>query len=207
MALIIPPGFGLGTWQFRWSGSARPWVVTCGLDLTGAAGDFAGVALEQSASITQAGGFLAYLDSQCVYEHYTLRVGADPGPGPTFVVPRGEVGERVGSSPPVAITALVRKNTAQGGRRGRGRMYFTGVFDEDDIDELGTFNSGTMTSLQDAATSMFISLRDGLGGSPTPTPAVILHDSEGLGAEPAPTECTSFVVQALAGTQRRRMRR
>lgn len=207
MALIIPPGYGLATWHFIHSDAVRPWVTTCGVDISEAGGDFEEAASDLSAAITQTDGFLQIMDSNMIYTHFTLKVGSDGGDGPLIEVARGEVGGSGYTSPPINLAVLVRKVTASGGRRARGRFYWAGVVSEANIGELGVIDGAAVTEIQDAANSMYSSMATGVGGSPIPMPPVILHDSEGAGAEPAPTPVTSFVAQSLAATQRRRMRR
>lgn len=207
VALVIPPGYGLATWHFKHTAAVRPWVVTCGVDLSDAAGNFTAAATQLSAAITQATTIIDSLDTSQVYTHFTLKVGADGGTGPLIEVTRGDVGADAKDTPPMNLAILVRKTTAFGGRRGRGRMYWAGLLAEAGVDELGIITSSVVTSLQTRFTNVYNHMVNGIGGSPISSPPVILHDSTGAGTEPAPYPVTSFAVQALCGTQRRRMRR
>jgi len=93
------------------------------------------------------------------------------------------------------VAYLLRKVTASGGRRNRGRMYLPGV-NEGNVDGTGAVD-GTAIGKLNTAGSDFI----------TDTGAAdiglfILHSDGGT-----PTEITSFVASPKVATQRRRLRR
>jgi hypothetical protein len=101
-----------------------------------------------------------------------------------------------------ATAVLINKSTGLGGRRGRGRMFFPGI-SESVIGTGGFLLPATVTSLQSAFTQ-FNNAMTSAG-----QPLEILHRYDpALGESPmAPTGVLSLDVQALAGTQRQRMRR
>jgi hypothetical protein len=99
------------------------------------------------------------------------------------------------SNPP-AVAAMIRKNTAFGGRAGRGRMYWPSVlatrFDDSGI------ATPAYVGLVNVAIAAFITeltLRD--------LTMVLLH----TGALPPPYVVTSVACDGRAATQRRRQRR
>ena len=118
--------------------------------------------------------------------------------GASFVLPTTLPGST--TSPVVSpnVAALIKKNTAAGGRTGRGRMYMPGIpegqvnsdgvmvsaFREAITNELGTFRLGLETA------GIPMALLHG-AGSPVSTPIAI----------------TGLVCDTKVATQRRRLRR
>jgi hypothetical protein len=92
---------------------------------------------------------------------------------------------------------LVRKQTNQPGRRGRGRMYFPGTVTEATTSSIGVMTGAALTTRQTALNAWHARLiTDGLD-------PVLLHQS----GDPTPAEITAFIGQAVVATQRRRLRR
>lgn len=93
---------------------------------------------------------------------------------------------------------LVRKNTALGGRRNRGRFFAPPtLLNEGAVDASGNISSSPLASLQTLWTNLFNGL------ATADLEPQLFH--QGAGA-PAPTPVTSFTVDSLIATQRRRMR-
>lgn len=90
---------------------------------------------------------------------------------------------------------LVHKRSELGGREGRGRMYLPGV-GEIYVDHTGAITGARQTALQTAVDELVVDL---VAAQMQP---VLLHNSATV-----PTEITSLTVDAVAATQRRRMRR
>jgi len=105
----------------------------------------------------------------------------------------GAAGE-VALPPQVAI--LVRKNTARGGRRGRGRIYWPGMTVSGYV-EGGVMTSGAQGLFQGA----FETFRTALAADGCIL--VVLHD---VAAGGPPDVVTGLSVQATLATQRRRIR-
>lgn len=102
------------------------------------------------------------------------------------------------NSPPNNLALLVTKNTGLGGRRNRGRMFVPPIYiNEGAIDSVGIISGSTLSSNQ----TFWGGVITAMGA--IDVSMVIFH--QGAGA-PAPTGVTSLTVQALAATQRRRMR-
>jgi hypothetical protein len=102
------------------------------------------------------------------------------------------------SVPPSNCAVLIKKNTASGGRRYRGRLFLPPIFlNEGAVDPAGNIAGSPLTSMQNQWNSFYDDL---IAGDWVPT---LFH--QGAGA-PSPTAITSFTVQSLIGTQRRRMR-
>lgn len=111
------------------------------------------------------------------------------------------IGTGAGSGLPNNCATLVKKSTALGGRRNRGRMYFPTPL-EGEVDGAGTNTIGAVT----AWNTLLLRLLPG-GGTHTAFgvlgDAVVLHDE----GSQTPTEVTDLGCQTKIATQRRRMRR
>jgi len=108
------------------------------------------------------------------------------------------------ASPNCAL--LVKKQTATGGRRGRGRNYIPWVLLDAAVDDVGNVDSGSLAVRQSDAEDWLEDLELGTTGSYA-TPMVILHDSSGSGPEPAPSVVTALQVDSRIANQRRRLGR
>jgi hypothetical protein len=100
------------------------------------------------------------------------------------------------ASPNVAI--LIKKQTAQGGRKNRGRMYIPKPT-EGGFDEAGVFSTGQYSALATAVGEMQADMEaivgvDGL---------YVLHNL----STDSPTLITNLVPDRMVATQRRRLRR
>ena len=93
------------------------------------------------------------------------------------------------------MCALVRKNTALGGRRGRGRLYWP--IGEATVGDGGAL-SGTYVTNSTTNWNLFLTSL-----ATNEIPMYLLHNA----SLPAPTAVNSMSTQAVAATQRRRLRR
>lgn len=96
---------------------------------------------------------------------------------------------------------LIRKRTDAAGRRGRGRFYLPGVA-EANVSPTGVLD-GVLLPEANTAAAAFLT---GVQALTSVQDMVVLHRSEGLGTEPAPTPVTSLVADTRIATQRRRLR-
>jgi hypothetical protein len=107
------------------------------------------------------------------------------------------VGTATAAPVPINSAVLIRKNTASGGRKNRGRMFVPPIRPiESGVDALGNIDSDQVTAIQSRWDLFFSGLADD-----GPGPMVVLHSSAGT-----PTVVTSLAVQGTLATQRRRMR-
>lgn len=126
----------------------------------------------------------------------STRVKYGPNATGPFAVAGGAVpGARAGSGMPPSLAFLVEKNTGLGGKSGHGRFYLPGML-EADAGSDGVLDSTVRTNLQ-IAVAAFLDGVETLFGN-----MVLFHN-----ASSDPTNVTSLTVDALAATQRRRMRR
>jgi len=110
--------------------------------------------------------------------------------------PMNIVGTATFQPPPINTAWIWRKNTATGGRRNRGRMYWPCArLGETAIDAAGTITPANVSAEQDDANAFRLAL-GGNGLKP------VLQHSDGGPS----TVVTSFAVENIVATQRRRMR-
>ena len=191
--MIIPASYAQANLLF--GGAAYPSGAECtiGLDIADAATP-AILATRVNAVYTSS-GFAADASSSSTYLGCLVKFGPnDTGP---FATVAASIPGTVGAQTPAPQNAiLVQKLTAVGGRRGRGRLFWPGVT-EAQLNPDGTLTAAAVTNLQNSFNS-FLSGMTALGNFPR-----LLHTVEGV----APNSITSFSVQSLTATQRRRLRR
>lgn len=116
--------------------------------------------------------------------------------GPFAEVTSGALGDSSSPGWTPQVSILVRKNTALGGRRNRGRMFIPGY-----PENVAAENGGVDTGAQSAINAQFEQLRDDL--VTVELLPVVLHGDQIL---TTPTLITSFSVAPVVATQRRRLR-
>lgn len=197
MTILIPPGFAAFSEEIIHAGSGRSAFVTGGVDVSSFAGDF------QEAANAVHGAFGAWqgnLTSNASFIAAHLRVGQDGG-DPVVVDSNSApiVGTLAGAVQSANSAVLVTKQTALGGRKGRGRWFFPWAVTENNVDPLGVIDAEHVAGLQTTATNTLASfVTNGCD-------LVLLH-ADVVGA-PAPTPVTSLSISALIGSQRRRLGR
>jgi|SRR5687767_9892867 len=197
--MIIPPGFAHVRHLFEADGKADRVNVTHGLRLAAGVTDPALVASEILADWI--GAFTAAnLDSNWAHAGVAVTLGSDGGDGPSHELLTRTAGSRAGESAPINWAVLVRKQSALGGRRNRGRMFLpSGYVLDTEVTELGGLAGARQTTLQGLSNGFLTAIEAGV----TYDRMVILHET----APSTPTVVTSLSVQSLGATQRRRMRR
>lgn len=190
--------------SFVFSGDACPTgaMVTHGLGLPTVGASLSEVGNQVVSSVIEA-EFAPIIENDSSFDKVIVKLGpVDTGPFGEFSVGLdGDAGSQ-GTAP--QVSALVKKQTAVGGRRARGRLYWPFVMDSWSGDN-GVLDSGP----QDTITSIWNAYRSSLEAAdytcvvlhsqpPPPKPPVTL---------PAPTVITAFLCQAQVATQRRRNRR
>lgn len=105
------------------------------------------------------------------------------------------MGGRAGSMSPPQVATLVTYGTGLRGPRNRGRAYFPGFLNDDDVTDSGTIDPTRHTGIANAILDFGTAIVTG-GLSP-----VILHTDGG-----PPTAVTTGVVESKVATQRRRLR-
>lgn len=192
--MFIPPGFAGVLIPFQQATLARSAAITFGVDVSGATGTQQAICDEIQASFMANLGLI--IDSSVTIGPVKMSFGQD---GAEAVAAQGTVsnpGGRALVSTPPQVAVLVKKTTALGGRRNRGRFYLPWAVASGSIGETGTLVGTEQTALQTKATAF----RTQLAATPSPTPMVLLHQ---VGST-TPTLVTALTVDARGATQRRR---
>lgn len=197
MALLIPPGFAQLVLRWQLAGDPEPMVSTLGYDVSGLGGAYDAFLTSINNQYPISFGAGARL-SVYTFIGSILYVGQDGSPPAVYERPAAEAGSSGSQAPPSNCATLVRKNTALGGRRGRGRMFLPPFnLAETSVDANGNLDGAYVSGTNSNLASWLVT-----GRSP-----VLLHNSEGVSPPPAPTPITTLVVQTKIATQRTRMRR
>jgi len=196
------PG-GYSQCRFIWScvGLTDPMGTTLGV--FSAEGDKAAMAADISvafiSTILAAGGNMG---TDWTYNGLELTT-SDVG-GPTVDQATASLAGTLPNPTVVANTAtLVRKNTALGGRKNRGRLFIPpyGLF-ESEVNSAGFLNAGTIT----AVTGMWNAFLAALAVQSITPYLYHQYDPDLAELPEVPTEIISFACQPQVATQRLRMR-
>lgn len=189
--MTIPAGFGQA--MFVYGGTALPLgaAVTLGFQQTGTT-----TPAEDAFDLHQAMRDVtaAMCATECSLISTMVKFGPD-ATGPSAVYTQVQAGGRSGGAAAPNTAMLVRKQTAMGGREGRGRFYLPGP-SEEDIDEGGLL-SATLRDAASAALGVFFAALIAAD-----LPPYLLHDSG-----TPPTAITTLSLDQRVATQRRRLRR
>lgn len=196
MATIIPPGFAQVLHPLQLSGASRSMLVTYGISVE----DAPTVVTVNAIHNAFEGEWDDFMSSAVSFLPTIVRVGQDGG-DPVTITSTVAVSQGASGSTyfPPNTAMLIKKQTAAGGRRNRGRMFMPFVVPESGADNSGQIDPAFLSGRQAAATAW-------LGSLTTITNVgnmVILH-SEGPST---PTTVTGLSVDPLLATQRKRMRR
>jgi hypothetical protein len=212
MTLLIPPNFALASFNFRYVEGSEVAITTLGMDLTGDTGTGSGRA-DAIAGAWQT-HILPVQSNALTFVGVTLRVGT-AGEPVVYEAPRSIGGSNVEAMVPRNTALLVKKITARGGRRGRGRMFVPGITPEAQIDQAGNLSALFRDNLQTNQFNALFNELNLMSGGP-----VLLHDDQvvtsynSITGKPVygtidpgpPDQITQLVVDPKAATQRRRMR-
>lgn len=189
---IIPAAFGQVT--FRYGGTAVNYPAANVLGFV----DGASLTAEGYASSFEAlweTNVMPVVNAALTLDSVHVKLGPN-STGPSAEVQSGAVGGDTDAAGTPNTAYLISKSTAQGGRRGRGRLYLPGV-SEPDVESNGLVNPTKVTAINSAFDTVVTAADTGN------FPLVILS-SDGLFS---PLAITSMVCEGTAATQRRRMRR
>jgi len=204
MALIIPVNYAHVLLPFKHADLGRSAAITYGINTFDTGGDYLQAANDQIVAFSNA--WESELDSEVTIGPAILRVGQDGGDPLTVEGSITSVGAETGAMNPPNLSCLVKKQTALGGRRGRGRVFVPWVLQDASVDDVGQIESGSLAVRQADAITWLENLTD-TGVVTNETPMYLLHDSRGSGTEPGPSLVTALVVPSLVGVQNRRIGR
>lgn len=193
-----PPGFANVSLQLTLTGYNRPAYVTFGCDPTSTDGAIVGAAI--LTAYQAAGSLRTICDNAVTLTQIRVSMGTDGTADIPTVLPTSVAGTNTITSNPASVAALLRKNTALGGRRGRGRMFFPWCIDDAMVDERGAINSAVVTTLTNAGTAF-------VGALTTGNCSMFLLHRAGQTPTAAPTQVTSMTCDPIIGSQRRRLGR
>jgi len=196
--MLIPVGYA--DYILRWSVSGDTELMQShiGLDVGGAGGDYDEVLDE--ASVAFSTRMNAFFSDEVILVETELVVGQDGGDPLTFQKVMGTTGTDSAFPLPPNVAVLIKKNTASGGRRNRGRMYLPGIGLTGDVTPAGVLG-GTLAA--DISTAMELWRADLLAAANTgPLTPVILHSE----VPSLPTVVTQLSCEPKVATQRRRLR-
>jgi hypothetical protein len=180
------------------AGDAEPMQTAVGVDASAAGGDYDALLSDLvDAWLTAWSG--EYSD-QTTIGPYRLEVGQDGG-DPIIVENAATVpGDNSDEPLPPNCALLVRKATASGGRRNRGRMYIPGLALRPSTSPAGVLDGGAFSALDSDAAAFRIAVE----ASPLVGPdGLLLFHSE---SPATATPITQLLVQQKIATQRRRLR-
>lgn len=201
MAQVIPVGFAHVGIQFSNSGDPDPWYVTMGLDVSDAGGDMEGVA--NTLATGWEGSLIGGMSTTTRLSGVQIRLGQDGGVPLTTFWPFNIAGGSSAAKLPQNCALLVQKVTQRPGRPGKGRIFIPNILSEGDVDTVGTITGSVRTELQGYFNDFLEFLAD-----PNPLPPVqpvLLHNA-GTPGGTTPSPITSWTVNGVIATQRRRLR-
>jgi len=191
MTMVIPEGFSLVNILFGGTAVPRGAAITFGVDNGGQTSN--AVTSDVIGALTVSG-----LIDNLSTSINTVMVRAKNGPnatGPFAENPHVDAGAGPAAAVVPNTAGLVKKSTALGGRKGRGRFYLPGL-PEGNVDSGGSIDSALVTAINtDLATFLATLATNG-------SPMVLLHSDL-----TTPTLVTSLSLEVVAATQRRRLRR
>jgi len=190
--MVIPAGYGQINWIYGGAAQPNGAQTTCGVDVSGLLTD------PEDALVLLASGWStgwgSVVNGSTSLVGLRLKFGPDET-GPFYELSTNLPGAGAGAGMTPAVAVLVKKITALGGRKGRGRMFIPSP-DEDAAGGNGVLSPTPLLDWQDAADDVYNSL---VGMD---LPPVVLHTDS-----TTPTPITSFQVAGTVATQRRRQRR
>jgi hypothetical protein len=195
MGVEVPTGFGQATMCWALSGDPEEQCITFGV-VNGIAvnpEDMPGLINNASSSqgLTNAAGMQTNWTYRGCFVDYKTPTGFI-----RYEAPLSTVGTNAGTGLPSNCALLVRKVTALGGRKYRGRNFWPAAYlYESSVDQRGVIAGATLSSLQTAMDNFLLELID------LEVVPMLLHS----GSED-PTNIVSFAVDGTIATQRRRMR-
>lgn len=191
----IPNGYAQANYRFSGSGLPYDAEVTIGLGVAG----FGGTPDEAAQECRDAfrDTILTRLGSGVILTTCTVKYGPS-STGPTGIASGANAGAVAGDQASSAVSYLVRKSTALGGRAGRGRFYLPGVM-EANVGSDGQVAAAFRTALQGEVDEYLAALEAAL------LLPVVLHSADAPISVPTPI--TGMTVDSVCATQRRRQRR
>lgn len=190
--VLIPAGFAQV--NLRFTGAAVPNGAEMTFGVDNAVNNSPGVIGSTINTILAAQSLNAVLVATCDLSSILVKLGPNAS-GPAAVSTGTVSGTQSGGAGAVAVAALLTKNTAIGGRHGKGRMYQPGC-SEAIVDPGGVLQAAHVTALNTKWNAILAAM------ATADMEMVLLHADA-----TTPTPVTSITAQSVVATQRRRQRR
>ena len=193
--MIIPSGYGQVNYRFTGTPLPNPAEVTLGFEnnASGGVGDIA----ELFFDLWVDNGMDNFYTSSVFLTNTHVKLGpASTGPSADFG--SNSPGVLNGDAMPANVATLLSKQTSDGGRAGRGRMYIMAPA-EDSIDGDSRWDATQLAARQTDANAFLAAC------ATADVPLVVLHGAGSPITTPSPI--LTLQVQGLLATQRRRLRR
>lgn len=196
--MIIPVNWANWICQYSFVGDAEPMITTMGVNVSTWGGEY--VEGLEWLQIAWALAIQPSLSDEVQMGPASLSVGQDGGDPITYEDPTVFTG--IESSFPMwpNTAVLVRKQSALGGRRNRGRMYLPGFALRTLVTSAGIIDSAYLEDLNTNLQTFLEYVNAGTGFNATQLG--VLHSE----APAAPAPIISLVAQPKVATQRRRLR-
>lgn len=204
MALVIPVGYAQIAVAMRHVSQSRTAVVTFGVEWSV---DIA-FPSQRCDDILAAfvDGYGPYIDAGVDVGPVSATIGAEGGENVTVVGTDHYAPPNQLEVEPSNVALLVRKSTARGGRRGRGRFYIPWIVPNAAVDDVGQLSGEFHGNMQVASNDLLSNLAAAQPGG-AGTPMVLLHSTSPNSATGSPNPVVGLTVDTLVGTQRRRLGR
>jgi hypothetical protein len=196
--MLIPVGWANFIMPYTFTGDAEEMINTIGVDVSGWGGDYVDGAdwlAEQWFTCFQGG-----MSDDVTLGPPRIVVGQDGGDPLTFSGTATVVGSDTDFPLWPNSATLIRKISALGGRRNRGRMYVPGMAIRAQISQAGVIDAGFLADLQ-TNLNTFLEVVN-TGATFNPTDLGVLHSE----APAAPAVIVDLVADPKLATQRRRLR-
>jgi len=201
--LYLPSGHANVTWIFALTGSSHQFGFSHGLDVDNAYHDQPQAVADDAADAFLSGYTVAAIYNAWTFvkTHVIQLAGGDLFAADSIHNSAGTGGS--GATNTANLAMIVKKQTALAGRKFRGRMYFPPFSLVDaDVNNAGVIDSGVVATLQGQVDDF----RTAWEGKATVAHLNLLHAASDDDPTPDGTTVTNWAVEALCGTQRRRMR-
>jgi hypothetical protein len=201
--MVTPAGFASVIESLRLAGDPEPHAVTYGIKVNETSPPLITDLLEVLASLFNQ-HVMGTMPPQYSHINTHLEWSVLAPPAPQLVGDRAS--STAGANPsgnlvPQNSAYLIRKNTALGGNRHRGRMYLPGV-SEASVTDNGVIDGNRLAEINPAMGNWLAALK----ASAPIEDMVLLHSTSLLSPTPAPTTVSSLICQGVIATQRRRLR-
>lgn len=199
MSIVIPEGFAQIRYGWQLTGSTRPMYCTIGCSVAGAA-DAQELANEMDTAWLSTIGTPANLVAGATVLPTYVQARFDAGPPSIASAGVPVPTTSAGGAPPPNVALMVKKLTALGGRRFRGRMFLPAVFtNEIYVSTAGVIDNAQILVLQPKLNA-FKAAVEAYGRS-----LYLLHSEPEVGFI-LPTALSALVLDPLVATQRSRLR-